>query len=126
MTRLVTLPGSKTALDFFKKRVQQPFFLGFGQTKLALKPLRTEEAENGLAGNRNTYSGERVSRRFRSAGHICLGGAESLVPQPCTTTHHGLAPEERYRRGIPDAMLRLSIGLEDAADLIADLEQALT
>jgi len=54
-----------------------------------------------------------------------LGGAESLVTQPCTTTHHGLTPEERARRGIPDAMLRLSIGLEDPADLIADLAQAL-
>lgn len=54
-----------------------------------------------------------------------LGGAESLVTQPCTTTHHGLTPEERARRGISDAMLRLSIGLEDTADLIADLEQAL-
>lgn len=54
-----------------------------------------------------------------------LGGAESLVTQPCTTTHHGLPAEERARRGISDAMLRLSIGLEDAEDLIADLEQAL-
>jgi cystathionine gamma-synthase len=54
-----------------------------------------------------------------------LGGTESLVTQPCTTTHHGLAPQERARRGIADAMLRLSIGLEDADDLIADLEQAL-
>ena len=54
-----------------------------------------------------------------------LGGAESLVTQPSTTTHHGLTPEERQRRGISDAMLRLSVGLEDAADLIADLEQAL-
>jgi cystathionine gamma-synthase len=54
-----------------------------------------------------------------------LGGVESLVTQPCTTTHHGLTPEERTRRGISDAMLRLSIGLEDAADLIADLNQAL-
>ena len=54
-----------------------------------------------------------------------LGGAESLVTQPCTTTHHGLTPEERARRGITDSMLRLSIGLEDPADLIADLEQAL-
>jgi cystathionine gamma-synthase len=54
-----------------------------------------------------------------------LGGAESLVTQPTTTTHHGLSPEERARRGISDGMLRLSIGLEDAADLIADLEQAL-
>lgn len=54
-----------------------------------------------------------------------LGGAESLVTQPCTTTHHGLSPEERQRRGISDAMLRLSVGLEDAQDLIADLDQAL-
>ena len=54
-----------------------------------------------------------------------LGGVESLVTQPCTTTHHGLTPEERARRGISDAMLRLSIGLEDAEDLIADLRQAL-
>ncbi|MFP5383399.1 MAG: trans-sulfuration enzyme family protein [Gammaproteobacteria bacterium] len=54
-----------------------------------------------------------------------LGGTESLVTQPCTTTHHGIAPEERARRGITDAMLRLSVGLEDAADLIADLDQAL-
>lgn len=54
-----------------------------------------------------------------------LGGVESLVTQPCTTTHHGLPPEERARRGISDAMLRLSIGLEDTDDLIADLNQAL-
>jgi cystathionine gamma-synthase len=54
-----------------------------------------------------------------------LGGVESLVTQPCTTTHHGLAPGERARRGITDAMLRLSVGLEDTDDLIADLVQAL-
>jgi cystathionine beta-lyase/cystathionine gamma-synthase len=47
------------------------------------------------------------------------------VTQPCTTTHHGLTPEERARRGISDSMLRLSVGLEDPADLTADLEQAL-
>ncbi len=44
---------------------------------------------------------------------------------PVTSTHHGLSPEERARRGIGDTLLRLSIGLEDVADLIADLEQAL-
>lgn len=54
-----------------------------------------------------------------------LGGAESLVTQPITTTHHGLDPAERARRGIVDGMVRLSCGLEDAADLIGDLEQAL-
>lgn len=55
-----------------------------------------------------------------------LGGVESLATMPVTTTHHGLPPAERARRGISDTMIRLSVGLEDAADLIADLEQALT
>ena len=54
-----------------------------------------------------------------------LGGAESLATQPVTTTHHGLTPEERSRRGITDSMIRLSIGLEDTNDLIEDLVQAL-
>ncbi|WP_439659504.1 trans-sulfuration enzyme family protein [Lentzea sp. HUAS TT2] len=54
-----------------------------------------------------------------------LGGAESLVTQPITTTHHGLDPAERARRGIADSLIRLSVGLEDAEDLIADLAQAL-
>ncbi len=54
-----------------------------------------------------------------------LGGVESLATQPVTTTHHGLSTEERARRGITGAMIRLSVGLEDADDLLADLEQAL-
>jgi len=54
-----------------------------------------------------------------------LGGTESLATQPVTTTHHGLTPAERARRGISDAMIRLSVGLEDAEDLVADLGQAL-
>lgn len=54
-----------------------------------------------------------------------LGGVESLVTQPVTTTHHGLMPEERGRRGISDGMVRLSVGLEDVEDLWTDLAQAL-
>jgi cystathionine beta-lyase/cystathionine gamma-synthase len=54
-----------------------------------------------------------------------LGGVESLVTQPVTTTHHGLSVEERRRRGVSDALIRLSVGLEDPQDLIADLQQAL-
>lgn len=54
-----------------------------------------------------------------------LGGAESLVTQPITTTHHGLSAEERLRRGISDTMVRMSIGLENPEDLIRDIEQAL-
>ncbi len=55
-----------------------------------------------------------------------LGGVESLVTQPVTTTHHGLSAEERARRGISDGMVRLSVGLEDAEDLWADLDRALS
>ncbi|OJT00777.1 trans-sulfuration enzyme family protein [Marinobacter nauticus] len=54
-----------------------------------------------------------------------LGGVESLVSQPSATSHHSLSREERLKRGIGDGMLRLSVGLEDAQDLIADLNQAL-
>ncbi|NLV79209.1 MAG: aminotransferase class I/II-fold pyridoxal phosphate-dependent enzyme [Rhodococcus sp.] len=54
-----------------------------------------------------------------------LGGVESLVTQPVTTTHHDLSQAERERRGITGSMIRLSIGLEDADDLVADLLQAL-
>lgn len=54
-----------------------------------------------------------------------LGGPESLATQPKTTTHHGLTPEERRKRGIADSMIRFSIGMESAKDLIEDLYDAL-
>ncbi len=54
-----------------------------------------------------------------------LGGVESLITQPCTTTHHSLSPQERQALGIKDSLLRLSVGLEASEDLIADLQQAL-
>jgi O-succinylhomoserine sulfhydrylase len=54
-----------------------------------------------------------------------LGDAKSLITHPATTTHHRFKPEERAALGIDDGLVRLSVGLEDAADLIADLEQAL-
>ncbi len=54
-----------------------------------------------------------------------LGGPESLATQPMTTTHIGLTPEERRERGITDSMIRFSIGMEAAHDLIGDLRQAL-
>ena len=54
-----------------------------------------------------------------------LGGVESLISQPSSMTHAGLARQEREKIGITDNLLRLSVGIEDAEDLKADLEQAL-
>jgi cystathionine gamma-synthase/cystathionine gamma-lyase/cystathionine beta-lyase len=54
-----------------------------------------------------------------------LGGAESLMTIPATTSHAGLSPSERAEAGISDGLVRLSVGLEDAGDLIDDLAAAL-
>jgi len=54
-----------------------------------------------------------------------LGGVESLVGHPATMTHASIPKEEREKIGIVDSLIRLSVGIEDADDLIADLEQAL-
>jgi cystathionine beta-lyase/cystathionine gamma-synthase len=54
-----------------------------------------------------------------------LGGVESLINHPATMTHASIPREERIKNGLSDGLIRLSIGIEDAEDLIADLEQAI-
>jgi cystathionine beta-lyase/cystathionine gamma-synthase len=54
-----------------------------------------------------------------------LGGVESLATLPAYTTHAPLTPQQRAEAGIPDGLLRLSVGLEGADVLLADLEQAI-
>ena len=54
-----------------------------------------------------------------------LGGVESLITRPATTSHAGMAPDERRKLGIADELIRLSVGLEAPEDLIADFDQAL-
>ncbi|MDQ2992992.1 MAG: PLP-dependent aspartate aminotransferase family protein, partial [Candidatus Eremiobacteraeota bacterium] len=54
-----------------------------------------------------------------------LGGVESLICHPARMTHGSIPKEERERRGITDGLLRLSVGIEDADDLIADLKAAI-
>ncbi|MDH3734630.1 MAG: PLP-dependent aspartate aminotransferase family protein [Gemmatimonadota bacterium] len=54
-----------------------------------------------------------------------LGGAESLIVRPAAAVHSGLTPEERERSGVTEGLIRFSVGLEAADDLIADLEAAL-
>jgi O-succinylhomoserine sulfhydrylase len=74
--------------------------------------------------------GKKEAFRFMNALEIVkisnnLGDAKSLVTHPTTTTHQRLSPEARAELGIFDNSVRLSIGLEDVADLMADLDQAL-
>lgn len=54
-----------------------------------------------------------------------LGAVESIITHPVTMTHAAVPPEERARIGITDGLIRLSVGLEDSEDLIADLDRAL-
>jgi cystathionine gamma-lyase len=54
-----------------------------------------------------------------------LGGVESLIGHPATMTHAAIPREERYKAGLTDSFIRLSVGIEDADDLIGDLSQAL-
>ncbi len=69
---------------------------------------------------------DRFLRRLKLIIHATsLGGVDSLVSEPRYSSHASMTSEERARLGIPDGFLRLSIGIEDADDLIADIEQAL-
>jgi cystathionine gamma-lyase/cystathionine beta-lyase/cystathionine gamma-lyase/homocysteine desulfhydrase len=54
-----------------------------------------------------------------------LGGVETLISHPATMTHAALGEEGRRKIGITDGMVRISVGIEDVEDLIADLDQAL-
>jgi len=56
---------------------------------------------------------------------VSLGGTETLTSHPASTTHSGVSKETRDRLGISDALIRLSVGIENADDLIADLAAAL-
>jgi cystathionine beta-lyase/cystathionine gamma-synthase len=69
---------------------------------------------------------ERCLRALRLITHApSLGGVESLVSEPRFTSHAAMTPEQRAAAGIPDGFLRLSLGLEDTDDLLADLDRAL-
>ena len=74
--------------------------------------------------------GLEAGRRFIDALQMCiravsLGTLETLVSHPATMSHFGLKPEERLQYGITDGLIRMSVGIENIEDLIADLDQAL-
>ena len=82
--------------------------------------------ETRLKPRSSSAAAERMLGRLQIVAHApSLAGVESLISEPRLTSHRALGPEGRAAMGIPDGFLRLSCGLEDADDLIADLDQAL-
>lgn len=72
-------------------------------------------------------AGERLTRRVRLIKRAAsIGNVESLIIQPSNTTHRQLTAEELETAGITEGFIRLSVGLEDPDDLIADLDEALS
>jgi len=68
-----------------------------------------------------------VIDRFELITHaVTFGTSRTICMHPPTITHEHMTPEERAKAGIADGLIRLSVGLEDPDDLIADLEQALS
>lgn len=71
-------------------------------------------------------AGKRFIDQLKLFSHLAnIGDSKSLVIHPATTTHQQLTPEEQMATGVTPDYIRLSIGIEDIADIIADLEQAL-
>lgn len=71
-------------------------------------------------------AGKRFIDQLKLFSHLAnIGDSKSLVIHPATTTHQQLTPEEQIATGVTPDYIRLSIGIEDIADIIADLEQAL-
>jgi cystathionine beta-lyase len=56
---------------------------------------------------------------------VSLGGVESIISYPARMSHAAMPPHEREARGVTDTLVRLSVGLEDAEDLIVDLERVI-
>ncbi len=106
--------------------VRYPGLASFSQHQLAQRQMR-------LPGGMIAFElkgGVEVGRRFMNALQlfgraVSLGDAESLAQHPASMTHSSYTSEERAHHGISEGLVRLSVGLEDVEDLLADIEQAL-
>lgn len=110
MVRAVHYPGLSSHPGHAIASVQQS---GFGA-------MLSFEIDGGIEAVRRFVESVAIFNLAES-----LGGVESLVAHPATMTHFGMGAEARRVAGISDQLLRLSIGLESEADLIADLERGL-
>ena len=75
--------------------------------------------------------GLEAGRKLMNAVKLCtlavsLGGVETLIQHPASMTHASMGPEARQRANITDGLVRLSVGIENPSEIIADLEQALS
>jgi cystathionine gamma-synthase len=108
------------------RKVHYPFLKSHPQHAVAREQM---SGGGGMVSLEVEGSGE-DARRVSEAMSLftlapSLGGVESLVSIPVLTSHAMIAPEERARMGVTEQMIRLSVGIENAEDLIADLERAL-
>jgi cystathionine beta-lyase/cystathionine gamma-synthase len=108
------------------KRVNYPFLASHPQHALAVQQM---SGGGGLLSFEVEGTAEET-RRFTESLRVfalapSLGGVDSLVTLPVVTSHAMVSPEERKQMGITEQLVRLAIGIENAEDLIADLEQAL-
>ena len=78
-----------------------------------------------LVGNQIDDAKQIVKSTYLFSLAESLGGVESLIGHPATMTHASIPKEEREKSGVVDSLIRLSVGIEDADDLIADLEKAI-
>jgi cystathionine beta-lyase/cystathionine gamma-synthase len=107
-------------------RVSYPWLDNHPQRELARKQQR---AGGGVV-SFELQGGAPTARAFLERVQLCalaenLGAAETLITHPATMTHAAVPAAQRARAGITDGLIRLSVGLEDASDIIRDLEQAL-
>jgi O-succinylhomoserine sulfhydrylase len=107
-------------------RVYYPFLASHPQYDLAKQQM----AAGGTLVTFDVEGGKEGAFRFLDALRVIdisnnLGDSKSMITHPATTTHSKLPTEERARLGISDGSLRLSVGLEDVADLVEDLAAAL-
>jgi O-succinylhomoserine sulfhydrylase len=113
-----------------RKQVARVFYPGRADHPQAALAKR-QMAGGGPLVALEVKGGKDAAFRFMNALEIFqisnnLGDAKSLVTHPATTTHQRLSPETRAELGIFDNSVRLSVGLEDVDDLVADLDQALS
>lgn len=108
------------------EKVYYPGLEDFPQYELAAKQMKLPGAMISFEIKGGVEEGKKVMDTVELCTlAVSLGDAETLIQHPASMTHSPYTPEERMECGIPDGLIRLSIGLETAEDIIADLDMAL-